>query len=85
MLACKIGTIAIHHDIAACPRMIFLPSIGKPMVFNILTYAKEDVEIPDGWEATHPHAVEDGDHDDLKAFNALLHTVGVSVSYRDEE
>ncbi len=63
----------------------FLPSIDKPMVFNILTYAKEDVEIPDGWEATYPHAIEDGDHDDLKAFNPSLHTVGVSVSYRDEE
>ncbi|KAF8340321.1 DNA-binding protein [Cantharellus anzutake] len=63
----------------------FLPSIETPMVFNILTYAKDDVDIPDGWEATHPHSVIDGEHDTLKAFNSLHHTLGLSVVYRDEE
>lgn len=73
----------------------FLPSIEAATVFNILVYTREShgaasrsnpsLDIPDGWEATHPHAVEEAEHDTLKALNAPRHHVGLSVAYRDED
>ena len=63
----------------------FLPPLEKQTVFDILVYTKDSTEIPDGWDSTHTHAVEDGDHDTMKGLIAPNHNVGMSVAYRDED
>lgn len=61
-----------------------LPALEIATVFDILVYLKGSEEIPDGWDATHSHAVEDGEQDTLKGLNAPRHKVELSVAYRDE-
>jgi mitotic spindle assembly checkpoint protein MAD2 len=63
----------------------YLPTIENPTVFNILVYAHESSTVPEGWDKTHPHGIEEGENDTLKALTAPRHTVSLSVAYRDEE
>ena len=63
----------------------FLPPLQKQTVFDILVYTKDSMEIPDGWDDTHPHTVEDGEHDTMKGLFAPYHNVAMSVGYRDED
>lgn len=63
----------------------FLPPLEKQTVFDILVYTKDEVEILEGWDSTHPHAVEDGEYDMMKGLIAPNHHVGMSVAYRDED
>lgn len=63
----------------------YLPTIENSTVFNILAYTHESTTIPDGWEKTHLHGIEEGENDTLKALSAPCHTVAMSVAYCDEE
>lgn len=70
----------------------FLPPLeSKSTVFNILAYTRDEAEeVPDGWDATHSHAIEGADdreaeHDTMKGLRAPRHDVGMSVAYRDED
>lgn len=63
----------------------FLPPLEKSTVFDILVYTRDTAEIPDGWDVTNPHVVEDGENDTMKGLNAPRHNVGMSVAYRDED
>ncbi|KAF8315917.1 DNA-binding protein, partial [Clavulina sp. PMI_390] len=63
----------------------FLPPLEKQTVFDILVYVKDGAEVPEGWDTTHSHVVEDGEHDTMKGLTAPHHKVGLSVAYRDED
>jgi len=78
----------IRKDIAAVIRQItasvtFLPLLETSCAFDLLVYTDKDLEVPDTWDLSDPHFVQNALQVKLKSFSTSVHKVDAAVCYKD--
>jgi len=78
----------IRKDIAAVIRQItasvtFLPLLETSCAFDLLVYTDKDLEVPDTWDLSDPHFVQNAQQVKLKSFSTSVHKVDAAVCYKD--
>mmetsp|Transcript_88 Transcript_88/g.202 ORF Transcript_88/g.202 Transcript_88/m.202 type:complete len:205 (-) Transcript_88:306-920(-) len=70
---------AIIRQITAS--VTFLPLLNEPCIFDLLVYAKDDVEIPIEWEESDAKYITNQHEVRLRSFTTKIHKVDAMVSY----
>uniref|UniRef100_A0A1B6DI51 Mitotic spindle assembly checkpoint protein MAD2A n=1 Tax=Clastoptera arizonana TaxID=38151 RepID=A0A1B6DI51_9HEMI len=67
-----------------CATISFLPLLDCPCSFDILTYAKDDCEVPEEWGETQPVFIANSQELQMRTFSTSLHRMNTVVSYKTE-
>lgn len=82
------GLKEIRKDIAAVIRQItasvtFLPLLETTCAFDLLVYTDKDMAVPDSWDLSDPHFVQNALQVKLKSFSTTVHKVDAAVCYKE--
>jgi len=78
----------IRKDIAAVIRQItasvtFLPLLETTCAFDLLIYTDKDLLVPETWDLSDPHFVQNAQQVKLKSFSTNVHKVDAAVCYKE--
>lgn len=77
------GIQAVIRQITAS--VTCLPLLEERCAFDMLLYAKNDVQIPERWEVTDAKVIPNQTQIHLRSFSTNIHTVDASVAYANQE
>ena len=72
---------ALMRQITASVTM--LPVIDEECAFDLLVYASAECSIPQAWELSDPHLVQNGTDVKLRSFSTQFHKIDASVSFAE--
>jgi len=78
----------IRKDIGAVIRQItasvtFLPLLETTCAFDLLVYTDKDLNVPESWDLSDPHFVQNAQQVKLKSFSTNVHKVDAAVCYKE--
>jgi mitotic spindle assembly checkpoint protein MAD2 len=61
----------------------FMPVIEEPCAFDLLVYASAECSVPEAWELSDPHIIQNATDVKLRSFSTQFHKVDASVSFAE--